>query len=191
MRLAAALAIGLLAALPTLGPTLGPTVAQDRPATEPTRDVDVTYRAMAGGKAVEQRSRFAPASGRIRIDSPSPGLYVIVNRQAQTMDMVSGGDRTVLEMPYDPARTVGGVAPERGFARLGGDSVAGTPCTEWRTEDAERRALVVCLTEDGVLLRARAGAKVIVEATKVAYGPIDPAVFAIPADYRREKGRAR
>ncbi len=164
-----------------------PAWAQERPETTPTRDVDVVYRAVAGGKMVDQRSRFAPSMGRIRIDTPSPGLYVIVNRQAHTMDMVSGGDRSVLEMPYDPAHTVGGVASDRAWSRIGADTVADTPCTEWQSSDAAGHPTAICVTQDGVLLRARAAGNVIVQAVRVAYGPIEPSVFAIPPDFSRRQ----
>lgn len=166
-----------------------PAWAQDRPPTAPTRDVDVLYRANTGGRSVEQRSRFAVSAGKVRIDTPSPGLYVIVDRGSQHMDMVSEGDHSVLELPYDPAHTVGGVAPDRAYERLGTDTIAGVACTEWRTADKQGRPVAVCMTGDGVLLRARAGATVLVQALRVAYGPIDPAVFAIPAGYQRGAGR--
>lgn len=165
--------------------TAGAARAQDRPPTAPTRDVDILYQASAGGRAVEQRSRFAASVGKVRIDTPSPGLYLIVDRATHHMDMVSDGDRSVLEVPYDPARTVDGVPADRGFERLGADVIAGVPCTEWRTADRSGRPLALCMTEDGVLLRVRAGANVLVRALRVTYGPIDPAVFAIPASYQR------
>ncbi len=157
----------------------------DRPLTTPTRDVDVVYRASAGGQQVEQRSRFAVQAKKLRIDTPSPGLYVIVDREAKTMDMVSEADRGVVEMPYDPARTVGGVRPDGAYVRGGTDAVAGIPCTEWRTTDSGARPVLVCMTADGVLLRARTGTDVLVQAVRVAYGPIDPGVFRIPPGYAR------
>lgn len=171
----------LLAALPCAG-----AAGQERPATTPTRDVDVLYRAMAGGKEVEQRSRFAVSLGRIRIDTPSPGLYVLVDRSERTMDMVSTGDRSVLEMPYDPQRTVGGLPSGQGFVRQGDDVVAGLKCTEWQPNASATSA---CMTADGVLLRVRSGSAVVVQAVRVAYGPIDPAVFAIPPGYQRRTAR--
>jgi hypothetical protein len=177
-----------LAALALLASS--PAWAQDRPTTTPTRDVDVLYRAMAGGRSVEQRSRFAVSARKIRIDTPSPGLYLIVDRGAHTMNMVSDPDRGVLEMAYDPASAVGGFASSPGFGRggftrTGTDTVAGQNCTEWQTTDAGGRAVTACFTADGVLLRARAGPNVFVEATRVVYGPIEPSVFAVPAGYRR------
>ena len=36
------------------------------------------------------------------------------------------------------------------------------------------------------MLRARRGATVVVEATRVAYGPVDPAAFTVPPGYQRE-----
>lgn len=167
-----------------------PAWAQDRPATAPTRDVDVLYRATAGDRSVEQRSRFAVAEQKVRIDTPSPGLYLIVDRGARTMDMVSDADHGVLEMAYDPAG-VDGFAAGKGFARGGTQTVAGQSCTEWQTVDNAGRAVTACFTADGVLLRARAGPQVFVEATRVVYGPIEPSVFAIPAGYRRAAAPAR
>jgi hypothetical protein len=168
-----------------------PAWAQDRPPASPTRDVDVLYRAIAAGQEVQQRYRFALSVEKVRIDTPSPGLYVIVDRGSQHMDMVSEGDRSVLELPYDPAHTMGGVAIDRSFERLGPDTIAGVPCTEWRGAEKAGRAMIVCMTDDGVLLRARTGANVLVQALRVSYAPLDPAVFAIPAGFERNSGRAR
>ena len=166
-----------------------PAWGQDRPPTAPTRDVDVVYRASADGKPIEQRYRFALSVEKTRIDTPSPGLYVIVDRGSHRMDMVSEGDRSVLELPYDPAHGLAGIAPDRTFERAGGDTIAGVDCTEWRTADKADRLVTVCMTGDGVLLRARTGATVMVQALRVVYGPIDPAVFAIPAGFQRAPAR--
>jgi hypothetical protein len=166
-----------------------PAWAQDRPATTPTRDVDVVYRVTAGGHSVEQRTRFGPTQGKVRIDTPSPGLYLVVDHGAHRMDLVSDGDHGVLEMAYDPARAGAGFAPGQNFTRTGADTVAGVPCTEWQTADIAGRTVTSCITADGVFLRARMGATVLVEAIRVAYGPIDPRVFAIPAGYRHTSAR--
>lgn len=163
--------------------------ASDRPPTAPTRDVDVLYRAHAGGRDVEQRYRFAHSVEKVRIDTPSPGLYLIVDRGAKHMDMVSEGDRSVLELPYDPAHTMAGVPSDQALQRLGADTVAGVPCTEWRTPDKAGHDVTVCMTADGVMLRARAGATVLVQALSVGYGTLDPAVFAIPAGFKHGTGR--
>lgn len=161
-----------------------PALAAEKPVTRPTRDVDVTYRAEVGGKPMQQRIRVAAAAGKTRIDTPSPGLYMLVNRGAGTMDMVSDGDRGVIQLPYDPAR-VGGAPEGAAYQRIGTDVVAGLSCTEWRTTDTAGHAVTACFTADGVLLRARAGTHILVQAASVAYGPLDPAIFAVPAGYQR------
>lgn len=161
-----------------------PAMADERPVTHPTRDVDVTYVATVGGRPVTQRTRTAAGAGLLRIDTPSPGLYMIVHRNAHLMDMVSQADRGVMEVPYDAARA-GGSPESATFRRLGADTVNGLPCTEWATTDTAGRAVAACYTADGVLLRARAGATVLVQATSVVYGPLAAAIFTVPADYTR------
>ena len=161
----------------------GPALAADKPITRPTRDVDVTYVADAGGRPVQQRIRVA-ATGSTRIDTPSPGLYMLVNRAARTMAMVSDADRGVINLPYDPARA-GGAAEDAAYRRVGAETVAGLGCTEWATTDTAGREVVACFTPDGVMLRARLGGQILVQAASVTYGHLDPAIFAIPPGYER------
>ena len=78
-----------------------------------------------------------------------------------------------------------GPAPGAAFVRRGAARVAGLPCTEWLTQDVTGTPTLACITGDGVLLRAAAAGRVLVEALRLTYGPIDPAVFSIPGDYRR------
>ena len=69
------------------------------------------------------------------------------------------------------------------------DTVAGLPCIEWETRDLQGQAALACFTADGVMLRVRRGQVVLAVATRVAYGPIDPALFAVPPGYARVVGR--
>jgi len=69
--------------------------------------------------------------------------------------------------------------------RHGTDEVAGLPCTEWDMRDAAYEAARLCLTDDGVLLRARAGERTLLSAETVVYGPLDAGLFQVPADYAR------
>ena len=179
------------AALPVLLALASPGLAsaQDRPPVTPTRDVDVTYRAGQGDKAVEQRSRFRAADQRLRLDLPTPGLYAILDYPAHTLAMVSDPGRAVLDMPA-PAGAVAGVAPDGRFTRRGTDQVAGISCTEWETADNSGQPTLACFTGDGVMLRARRGAQVLVQATRVSYGPQDAAAFTVPPGYAHTSPRA-
>jgi hypothetical protein len=160
-----------------------PASAQDGPVTTPTRDVDVLYRTAAGPQVLEQRSRYRVADGKLRLDTPSPGLYMIVDQRARTMAMVSDRDHGVVDMRLRGNTAPGGFAPGQRFTRGGPDAVAGVPCTEWQTLDTQGQPVLACYTADGVLLRARRGGTVLVEATRVSYGQLDPAAFTVPPGY--------
>lgn len=168
--------------------TVPPAGAQaDRPATLPTRDVDVTYRMGQGERAMSQRSRWSAAGRKMRLDTPTPGVYAIVDYAAGTMAMVSERSRGVLDLPVPAGRLPGQAAPgSTPFTRRGSTQIAGLPCTEWETRDLGGQATLTCFTDDGVLLQARHGAQVLVEATRVAYGALDPAAFAVPPGYAHE-----
>jgi hypothetical protein len=164
--------------------------AQDHPALTPTRDVDVVYMmvqpdAKGGPRVVEERMRWAPAAGKLRIDPPTPGMWVVVDTATRRMATVRDDDRSVLEI--ESAQAVPGPAPAAGaaFQRGPDDTVAGLPCTQWRTTDVTGTPTLACVTADGVLLRASAAGRVLVEALHVAYRQTDPTVFAIPQDYRK------
>ena len=165
----------------------GAALAQERPPALPTRDVDVTYQSGNGAKAVQQRLRFSTELQRSRLDTPTPGFYVITDYRAHTMLAVSDADHGVLDMKA-PAN-LPGAAPGGAFVRRGQDQVAGLACTEWQTTDSAGQPALACFTGDGVMLRARRGNQVLATATKVAYGPLDPALFAPPPSYERVAGR--
>ena len=167
----------LLTAMAVAAPVVA--AAQDRPAVLPTRDVDVTYRSERDGEVIEQRSRFDAASQRTRLDMPTPGLYSILDHRAHTLSVVSDPDRGVLDMPAGGAGQPGAGA----YVRRGQDQVAGLACIEWETSDSRNQPVLTCFTADGVMLRARQGTAVLAVATRVAYGPMDPALFSPPAGY--------
>jgi hypothetical protein len=182
----ALLAIGLLAA--------GPALAQDRPHTLPTRDVDVTYRLGQLSPAttpgvIEQRLRWNVTDGKLRVDPPTPGLYVILDTRTQHMATVRESDHSVLEIDGagGPGASVPAVPGADGgtFNRHGESTVASLTCTEWETKDIAGDPALVCITDDGVMLRAVTAGRTVLEATKVQYGPLDPSLFQVPAGYKR------
>jgi hypothetical protein len=160
----------------------------DQPLLRPSRDVDVTYRAATpqAGREIGQRVRWLAASQTARIDPPFSGLHVIIDYVARRMSVVRDATRSVVEMaaPDNLDGVIGGQAAN-GFVRGGTATVAGQTCTEWRTLDLEALPSVVCITGDGVLLRAGTADQVRVSAVSVLYAPQDPAAFRVPADYAR------
>ncbi|MGI3778833.1 MAG: hypothetical protein ACRYGC_16200 [Janthinobacterium lividum] len=166
--------------------------AEAPPLLIPTRDVDVVYRmppppgaaaTPATTPAPTQRLRWRVADRRLRVDPPGEGVFMIVDYAAHSMEMVEIGARQVIDMPPPPG--LGAAAPSGArFERLGQASVADTACTEWRTTDMQGAAATVCLTPDGVLLRAASGSRVMAEATRVSYAPQDTILFRVPDGYR-------
>jgi hypothetical protein len=157
--------------------------AQQPAALTPTRDVDVTYRLAGpvGAPTAEQRVRWDVADGRQRIDTPTPGLHIIVDSHTHHLASVRDAEKLALE--FDQS----GMMPPPGtvttYAKRGDATVAGLPCTVWQLPVADSPQM--CLTDDGVLLRVQSGDRVVAEATRVVFGPSNPADFAIPLDYRR------
>lgn len=189
MRLAGAavLLFGVLSATPAALAEHGDT---DRPLLRPSRDVEVTYRA---GQSLEQRTRWLAAAQAMRIDPPTPGLYVIIDYVASRMSVVREADRSVIDMAA-PEGMAGptGASGARTYIRRGEDVVAGMGCTDWETTDRNGRRALACITADGVLLRVSADGQVLASAVSVRYVPQDPALFRVPAGYvHRTAGDAR
>ena len=164
-----------------------PARAEAPPLLIPTRDVDVVYRmplpSGAAAPAPTQRLRWHVADRRLRVDPPGEGVFMIVDYAARRMQMVEIGPREVIDMPPPPGLGPT-AAPDARFERLGEATVAVTSCTEWRTTDMQGSATTVCLTPDGVLLRAASGGRVMIEATRISYEPQDTVLFQVPDGYR-------
>jgi hypothetical protein len=160
----------------------------DQPLLRPDRDVDVTYRAVAaqGGAAVEQRVRWLAASQTMRIDPQAADLHVIIDYASRRMSVVRDATRSVVEMAApDSVADALGAGAAASFVRRGEATVMGQPCTEWQTQDREGHKVLVCVTVDGVLLRAGTLDQVRVSAVSVNYAPQEPGAFRVPADYAR------
>jgi hypothetical protein len=154
----------------------------EAPAAQPTRDVDVTYRVPVPGGAgasLLQRLRWSAARRLQRVDLPTSGNWMVLDFASHRMAMVRDDDRQILDLPAPATAGQAGAA----YARVGADTVAGLACTQWRTTDTRGEATLACTTDDGVMLRATAGDRVLMEAVSVNYAPQDQAVFALPAGY--------
>jgi hypothetical protein len=179
MRLAAFAFGATLAASPAL--------AQAQPLVTPTRDVDVTYKVpVAGGKdmAILQRLRFSAGLRRQRVDLPTSGSWMVLDYVTHHMTLVRDSSHELVDLPAP--ENAGQPGPAAGYIQAGPAQVAGLACTEWRTRDTRGQATIVCYTPDGVLLRARNDAGVLMEAVDVAYRPQDATIFDLPSGYSRQ-----
>lgn len=178
----------LLALLVSSGAWASMVQAQDvPPPLRPTRDVDVTYMmasplAEGGWEMLTERQRWSVAAGLLRIDPPTPGLWMVVDLARGQVANVEPAKKRVLE---GPAPALPGTSSSQS-TRRGPDRVDRWPCTDWELRDATGAPVVLCLTDDGVLLRASSGGRVRLEALELRYAPQPAALFEIPGDYRRE-----
>jgi hypothetical protein len=166
----------------------GAAAGDERPVLRPLHDVDVTYELDNGvGSPLHERLRWDAASQRLRVDPPTVGLYVIIDLAARRMSTVRLAERTVIEMAAPDNVTGMPNTAAAAAVRQGADTVAGLGCVEWDMTDAAGEAARLCLTDDGVLLRARAGGRTLLSAETVRYGPVDAGVFQMPAGFAHQK----
>ena len=172
--------IGLIVALVSL-----PVAAwADMPFVFPQSDTAIVY--VTGGVGVRQTLRVSAGLGLQRVDAPGGGMAVITDTVHHTMIVLDNKAHAFSEGPAPP-----GTADMRGkrapadYARVGTAAVAGLPCTEWATHDPSGHPVIVCLTDDGVLLRVRDRADILVEAASVEHAAQDPAMFAPPTAWRK------
>jgi hypothetical protein len=179
VRLAAALAWSMAVCAPAWA---------DAPASvKPTRDVDVTYRVPVGAgghTAMLQRLRYSATLHRQRVDLPTSGNWMMLDFVTHRMAMVRDESREIVDVPAPDSAS----QPHNGagFERVGPASVAGLACTEWRTRDSRGQETIACYTQDGVMLRARAGDTVLMEAVSVHYGTVSEGAFALPDGYTHQ-----
>lgn len=179
-------------ALAALLPGL-PAMAQERPAITPSRDVSVTYRASGpGGNAgqnVEMRTAWLAARSLLRVDMPGGLGWMLVDQRAGTGVIIMEAQRMVMDLPAGQIpQSMMGVGSSARFTREGTARFANLDCTQWRVEDQGETGRV-CLTSDGVMLRAeaisgQAAGRGTLEATAVAFGAQDPGRFQRPAGYQ-------
>jgi len=166
-----------------------PALAQNRPASFPTRDVVVTYRVL--GNASPQTPReftvaALAAEGRLRVEAPAMPAWALADRRTGRTEMVMDSMRVVTPSPVrqDEAMRYIRLAETARLTGAGSASQAGQRCTNYRFEEQGQRG-TACLTADGVLLRGVNERGEGVEATRVEYARQDPARFRVPEGYRR------
>ncbi len=155
----------------------------DAPVVQPMHDVDITYKVpVAGGSdmALLQRFRYSASLRRQRVDLPTSGNWMVLDFATHRMMAVRDESHEVAEAPVPEATTPG-------YMRLGSDTVAGLVCTEWQTQDLRGQQTVTCYTEDGLLLRARSGNRVLIQAVSVNRAAQDAGIFAVPDGYTHTK----
>jgi hypothetical protein len=134
------------------------------------------------------RMAWSVATGKLRVDLPGGGEWMLLDQKAGSAVVVMDAQRTTRTVPSSAAAAMEQIVPANAqFARKGSAQVAGTSCTEWEVTALQGTG-TICMTNDGVVLRSVSGPQDEIfrmEATSVWYGP-PPALFAVPQDYRAQ-----
>lgn len=175
----------ILAALPNL--------AAAKPLIMPTHDVVVEYhsRGMVAGPQGTLTStvmvRFAGNGDRLRVDGPYGGVYALVDVDDARLIMVMPDKRLYVDQPADPDLIALLQANDPDFQKIGTDRIAGFDCTDYDA-DINGHSGQVCLTDDGILLRASIDdpdRHPELEAVNVSYAPQPSDLFEIPEGFHR------
>lgn len=177
----------LMAGAASMAPAVAGPATAAGPVTQPTRDVDVTYKVPVPGVTVTnvlQRLRFSPGRHMQRLDMPTSGNWMLLDFQQHTMSMVREQSHEIVDVAApDGSLLPGGGA---GFVMVGPTQVNGLACTEWRAHDSRGNETVACYTDDGVLLRARNVSGEMLEAVDVKYGTLPDGTFDLPKGFSHQ-----
>jgi len=173
--------------------TADPAVTAEGPWILPKQDVAVEYRTrgmMRGplaGNGHRVTARFDSREGRIRIDGPDSRFYAILDVASERMIMVMPEWRLYMEQPADPDLSAILHGANTRLRPLGDEEIAGLTCTAYDAALNDRTG-ELCLTDDGVLLRAEIadrGRPRELEALRVTYADQPDSYFHAPADFTK------
>lgn len=127
-----------------------------------------------------ERQRWSVATGKLRVDPPTPGLWMVIDLAQGTVASVDEHARRVLD---GPAPVLPGAGAAGKAVWVGADHVGDWACTDWTVPDDRGNPALLCLADDGVLLRASAGGRVLLEALDLTRAPQPAEIFRLPSAY--------
>jgi hypothetical protein len=172
---------------------VAPALVWANPLMLPVHDVVVEYHTSGlvpgppGTLTSTVMVRFAGNGGRLRVDGPYGGFYALVDVDDARMIMVMPDKRIYVDQPADPNLMALLQSNDPSFRKVGTEQVAGLMCTDY-VADINGHYGRVCLTDDGVLLRAQiedADRHPKLDAVSVTYSPQPSDLFEIPEGFHR------
>ncbi len=182
----------LLRLVAAMVPQIGSAVAQEQPRILPARDVVAVYRvqgaaadAIPGGVPGNLRLSWSAAGQRLRVEPDGRPQALLVDLGTRSVQVVDSALRAAMALPVREADLQPLTLEGARLTRRSPESVAGLACTAYAVQSPRGKG-TVCLTDDGVALRAtgevdgRAGS---FTAVSVSYGALPPALFQVPPGY--------
>jgi hypothetical protein len=170
-----------------------PNLVWARPLILPMHDAVVEYhsRGMVPGPSGTLTTtvmvRYAGGGERLRVDGPYGGFYALIDVPGARLIMVMPDKRIYVDQPADPDLIALLRFDDPAFQKVGTDRIAGFDCTDY-VAGINGHSGMVCLTDDGILLRARIDdpdRRPELEAVSVTYAPQPSDMFEIPEGYHR------
>lgn len=176
----------------------GPALGQPAPRVLPSRDVSLVYQvggaagdAIPGGIPGAVRIAWSARLQSLRVEPEGRPQALLVDLAAapghQRVEIVDSGLRTAMSIPVRSKDLEPLTLQDARLTRRGQSTVTGRPCTVYAVE-ARRGRGSLCLTEDGVTLRADGevdGRRGSFTAVSVSYDPLPAGLFAVPPGYMR------
>ena len=162
--------------------------AAERPPLAPQRDASVLYRMSAtGAPTFELRITTVAGGTPMRLDLPDLN-YMLADRTAQRMAMVSPEQQTVLEIPWQSGLQDQFTLNDRmRFTKKGTETIASLRCTSWEVAAGPQQRGQVCITDDGVMLRTLGqdaqGRRTVMEAVSVSFAKAPSTDFVVPEGF--------
>jgi hypothetical protein len=193
------ISLGLLVALlQGLWSTPSTRAQMDGPLRLPKADVTVTYRFdnMPYGGPKKLRITYAKGGELVRVDTfrwieaKYPSASVIFDRRADRLIRTQAERRVYTESNIGSSPNPGAlINADMRFSRQGTDTVAHSPCTDWKVEAPGKPEDqdTACVTDDGLVLRLASKRPSVASlvATDIHYGSPSDNVFGPPNGFTR------
>jgi hypothetical protein len=156
----------------------------------PDRDVTVEYRVTPEGRPpVDVTVAVAAGGRRLHIVSEDLPTTILVDRDRETASILLPLLRVYADLRigrYDPEQTI---LRGASFTRDGERFMDGRRCTAWRAVSHDGQAQA-CITPDGVIVRGsatsnRTGDLGTLQARRITYGALSPALFRVPPNFQK------
>ncbi|MCU0986570.1 MAG: DUF4412 domain-containing protein [Acetobacteraceae bacterium] len=155
----------------------------------PTRDHAVTYRMQHEGRTAQMTVSFSASLRRQRVEMAEAGVAMIHDLPGRRMLMLNEQLRIAMELPVtaQQGQQMLSIPDDMTLARTGSATIAGHACTTYRATQRGAERGTVCLTEDGIMLRAdlaQGERRGTMEATTLSLSPQPAALFEVPEGWQ-------
>lgn len=164
----------------------------EKPLFMPKRDATVIYAIKPENSSLLQSRKiiFSGDGNTMRVDGPDNLGTVIVDAAKKTATVIANKSRIYTVVASKSGQAGLFLDPSMTFQKKGTERIAGIICRDWKVKGPKGSA-IVCITEDGVLLKQEGtdadGVEGKTVALSVDYSKLPASTFQIPPGYQPVK----